>query len=394
MERRKFIKQSSLVGLGLLSTGSAMSAISLGEKKELSIAVIGTGGRGKGLISIINNIENLKLEAICDVLPFRIEQAKDRIEEHTKIYTEYKELLNDRSIDAVVITTPFSTHHKIAMDAINAGKHVYCEKTLAKGIYEINQLVDKVEHSNVIFQTGHQYHSSRLYNHIVTMLQDKEIGEIRSFECRWYRKGNWRRWVPAPKEKYERAVNWRMYREFSGGLTAELSSHQIDFVNWVLGATPTKIMGTGSNQFWDDGRETYDTTNLIFDYPNGVKANFKCFTSDIPGGYQIKVTGDKGVITIQTHKAWINYYKPYAKVVHKDVDGVSGATMSGDYTPGLGSSIEVEHLEPTKQALVDFRDAIISNTQPLSNIYTGANTAKAVDLALKAMLTGTVQHWQ
>lgn len=397
MERRKFIQKSSLVGLGVLSSGSIMSALELKEfeGKELNIGIIGTGGRGKGLIPIINTTKNITIEAICDILPFRIEQAKKRLEsQKTKVYTDYKQLLDNKSIDAVIISTPFNTHSKIAKDAIDARKHVYCEKTLAKGQNEINSLVNTVENSNLIFQTGHQYHSSRLYNHVVGLLQNKEIGNIQSFECRWYRNGDWRRYVPKPTSKYERAVNWRMYREFSGGLTAELSSHQIDFVNWVLGENPQKIMGTGGNSFWDDGRETFDNTHLIFEYPSGVKAHFKCLTSHIPGGYQIKVIGDKGTITINEHKAWINYYKAYTKAIHKDVDGVSGATASGDYTPELGSPIDVAHLAPTKQALVDFRDSILTKKQPISNIHTGANTAIAVDLALKAMLTETVQFWK
>ena len=307
-------------------------------------------------------------------------------------YSDYKELLKNKAIDAVLIATPFNTHFEIAMAAVHAGKHVYCEKTLAKGIQEVEALVDKVSKSSVIFQTGHQYHSSRLYKHVVELIKSDVIGNVVSFECQWYRQGNWRREVPEPQ--YERAVNWRMYKEYSGGMTAELSSHQIDFVNWVLGENPKKIMGTGGVDFWKDGRETYDNTHLLFEYPSGVKAKFNCLTSNIPGGYQIKVIGTKGTITMSATKAWIHHYKKPEMKALTEVDGVSGATKTSEYNPEKGMSINIEHLEPTKQALIDFRDSILENKQPISNVFTGANTAKAVQMSLDAMYKDEIQYWK
>lgn len=395
MKRREFVVKSGLVSAGIIAATSGFAAVSCTNgfgKSFVNIAVIGTGGRGAGLIPLINEIENLNVVAVCDVLPFRLEKGLEKTNNTAKPYTDYKKLLKDENIDAVLIATPFNTHYEIAMAAIDAGKHVYCEKTLAKGIKEIQNLSNKVKKSKLTFQTGHQYHSSRLYTHVVELLKKGEIGNIKSFECQWYRNGDWRK--PVPEPKYERAINWRMYKEYSGGMTAELSSHQIDFVGWVLGENPKKIMGAGGIQFWDDGRETYDNTHLIFEYPSGVKAHFKCLTSCIPGGYQVKVIGDKGVITITTGKAWINLYKKPEKTKLAEVDGVSGATAPADYVPEKGLPINVKHLDPSKQALVDFKDAVINGTQPISNIDTGANTAKAVQLALDAMYDEKIQYWQ
>ncbi|GAL80652.1 twin-arginine translocation pathway signal [Algibacter lectus] len=393
MNRRKFIHQGGLVSLGLLAGTSTLKAFQFNgfSKETINIGVIGTGGRGIGQTSLINKIENLEVVAVCDILPFRLKEGLKATNNTAKAYTKYNDLINDKNVDAVLIATPFSEHYKMAMDALNADKHVYCEKTMAKGLVESENLVYKVSTTNLIFQAGHQYHSSRLYTHVVGMLKEDVIGNIKSFECRWYRKGDWRK--PIPEAKYEKNVNWRMYREFSGGLTAELSSHQIDFVNWVLDENPKKIMGTGGVNFWNDGRETFDNTHLIFEYPSGVKAQFKCLTSNIPGGYQIKVIGDKGVITLTTNKAWINYYKKPEKVKYADVDGVSGATVPKDYNDEKGTPINVVHSNPSEQALIDFKESIFNNKQPISNVETGANTAKAVQLAIDAMLTGKVQYW-
>ncbi len=391
MQRRKFIHKGGLAGAGILAGTSAIwSANNYKSRNDsISIGVIGTGDRGGGMIPLINQVEGIHVTACCDVIPFRLEEGLSKVESKSKGYKDYRKLLDNKDVDAVLIATPFSTHSKIAIDALDAGKHVYCEKTMAKGISGINDLVSKVSGSNAIFQTGHQYHSSRLYSHVVDMIQEGEIGKVGSFECQWNRNGNWRREVPDPS--LERAINWRMYREYSGGLTAELSSHQIDFVHWVLGENPSKIMGTGGINYWKDGRETYDNTHLIFEYPGGVKATFRCLTSNALGDYQIKVYGDKGTILLDYDKAWIYYEKGGNKNMG-DVDGVSGATMNPQMQ-GKGMSINVSHLDPSKQALIDFRDCIVNNKTPISNVTTGANTAKAVQLSLDAMYQHKIVHW-
>ena len=266
----------------------------------------------------------------------------------------------------------------------------FCEKTLAKGYQGISELVNKANQSKSIFQTGHQYHSSRLYTHVVNLIKEGQVGNITAFECQWNRHGNWRR--PVPEPQYEKAINWRMYREFSGGLTAELASHQIDFVNWVLNETPDQVMGVGGVDYWKDGRETYDNVHLIYSYPNGVKVNFTYLTSNAKDGYQIKVIGDKGTIIIDMENAW---FYPEGKENNKvlgEVDGVSGATAYWDKEKG--SKINLEHLNPSQQALLDFRHAILNNKQPKSDSITGAKTAICVQMGLDAMYNNEIVKWK
>jgi len=220
---------------------------------------------------------------------------------------------------------------------------------------------------------------------VVNLIKNGEIGKITAFECQWNRNGNWRR--PVPRPDLERAINWRMYQEYSGGLVAELCSHQIDFVNWVLGVMPEKVMGVGGINYWKDGRETYDNIHLIYSYPDGVKATFTCLTSNSLDDYKIKVMGDKGTIILDYEKAWFYPESNYKKEIG-NVDGVSGATRQ--WEQGKGIPIEVEHAEPSKQALLDFRDSILTNTLPKSNVITGANTAVCVQMSLDAMYNSKI----
>jgi predicted dehydrogenase len=387
MKRRDFVIKGGLGTMALATSTSVLGNFMSfnGSNDAINIGVIGTGDRGGGLIPVLNRIDGINVTACCDVLPFRLENGLTKAGNNPKAYTDYRKLLDNKDIDAVLIATPFNTHSQIAIDSIDAGKHVYSEKTMAKGYSGIDSLVQKVSQSSQIFQTGHQYHSSRLYNHVVDLIKNGEIGEITAFECQWNRNGNWRRSVPRPE--LERAINWRMYKDYSGGLVAELCSHQIDFVNWVLGETPEKVMGVGGIDYWKDGRETFDNIHLIYSYPKGVKATFTCLTSNSMDDYQIKVMGDKGTIILDYKKAWIYPEANYKKEIGI-VDGVSGATKQ--WEQGKGIPIKVEHAEPSKQALMDFRDSILNNSKPESNIITGANTAFCVQMGLDAMYNGQI----
>lgn len=391
MKRRDFVIKSSLATAGLAtSTYAAANMLGTGKaNNKINIGLIGTGSRGRGLIPTIDGIENMNVVACADILPFRLEEGMSKVaDKKAKGYSDYRKLLEDKNVDAVLIATPFSTHAAIAMDAIDAGKHVYCEKTMAKGYDGIKDLVAKVGQTDKIFQTGHQYHSSRLYTHVVDLIKDGKVGQIQAFECQWNRHGNWRRRVPSPE--LERIINWRMYREYSGGLVAELCSHQLDFANWVLDATPNKVAGFGSVDYWKDGRETYDNIHLIYDYPGGVKAKYTCLTANAKDDYQIKVLGDKGTIILSYGKAWFYPEGKHNKKIG-DLDGVSGATLS--WEEGKGIPIKTEHLDPSKQAILDFKDSIIDNKTPASNLETGAKAALCVQMGLDAMYNQEIVHW-
>ncbi|SDS64441.1 Gfo/Idh/MocA family oxidoreductase [Gramella sp. MAR_2010_147] len=393
MKRREFVIKGGLTSMALTASTSLLGNVNsiLGANDTINIGIIGTGRRGRGLIPIVKQIKNLNIVACCDVIPSHLDMALKQVDGRARGYSDYRKLLDDRDVDAVLVATPFSMHSNMNIDAMNAGKHVYGEKTLAKGYDGIQNLL-KARNSKIIFQTGHQYHSSRLYSHIIELIQGGKIGQIAALECQWNRSGDWRRPVDDPE--MERLINWRMYREYSGGLTAELSSHQIDFAMWLLESTPTQVMGTGGIDYWKDGRETYDNTHLIYSYPNGVEAKYTCLTTNARSDYQIKVMGDKGTIILDNTRAWF-----YPEVIPKDkekeignVDGVSGATIQ--WEEGKGIPINVEHANPSKQALMDFRDSVINNKVPLSNLITGSQTAIAVQMALDAMYNNEIVKWK
>ncbi|TQV72733.1 Gfo/Idh/MocA family oxidoreductase [Exilibacterium tricleocarpae] len=389
MSRRKFLTDAALAGTGVALAGYSYPGHAGERAPAVNIGIIGTGDRGGGLASIIQKIPGIRLAACCDPLPFRLANGMKYADRQTREYSDYRFLLDSKQVDAVVVATPFNTHADIAVDALDAGKHVYCEKTMAYGYRDIGRLCKKVKDANLVFQTGHQYHSSRLYRHIVELVQQGKIGRVAALECQWNRNGDWRRPVPDPK--WEKSINWRMYREYSGGLMAELCSHQIDFSNWVLGAHPVKVTGFGGIDFWQDGRETYDNVHVITEYPSGVKAKYSSLTTNRKDGYQIKIMGKEGTIVINKGQAWL--FSEAGKSKDKAiVDGVTGATQSG-WGPA-GVAIDIEHKEPSLQAMLDFKQAVLSRTNPQSNVKSGAEVSVVVQMALDAMDNGRVEHWK
>jgi len=390
MKRREFMIKSGLAAAALGTTSFMESGLAYPKKAAdtINFGVIGTGDRGAGLINIMNDIPELNVISCCDILPFRLQKGIANTSGKAKGYSDYRKLLEQKDIDAILVATPFNTHSQIAIDAIDAGKHVFCEKTMAKGFDAIIQLRDKVNNSDKIFQTGHQYHSSRLYRHVVELIQNGKVGKVTAIDCQWNRNGNWRR--PVTDSNLERAINWRMYREYSGGLVAELCSHQIDFANWVLNATPDQVLGVGGIDYWKDGRETFDNVHLIYSYPHGVKATFTCLTSNSKDDYQIKVMGDKGTLILDYVNAWFFPEGNYKKEI-QEVDGVSGATIKWD--EGKGIPLDIEHAEPSTQALIDFKNNILDNTVPTSNVITGAKAAACVQMGLDAMYNNKIVQW-
>ncbi len=391
VKRRTFLKTGSMAAAGMImGMPSVLSGKVNGKNDEIRVGVIGTGNRGTGLIRVMQKVPELRVMACCDVLPFRLEKGMKYADPKAKAYDDYRKLLDDKKLDAIVIATPLSTHSQIALNVLDAGKHVYNEKTMAYNIEQALDVLRKARETDVVFQVGHQYHSSGLYKNVVDIIREGHIGKVTKFVCQYDRNGDWRRPVPDPK--LEQQINWRMYTAYSEGLLAELSSHQIDFVNWVTGATPYSVVGTGGIDYWKDGRETFDNTQVLFDYPGGVRASFSCTTANAFGSYQIKVLGDKATIVIDFKGAYI-YPEDKMKKELGLVDGVSSATIPLMDEKGA-IPIKWDKKDPTFEALTEFADNILNNRKPSCDVETGARLSIAVRQAFESVHQRKRMDWK
>lgn len=393
MIRRQFIKQSSLLAGGLLLQSQWSQAFNRTEQK-INIGIIGCGDRGTGIMHILNDLtDRFTITAICDVLDFRIENGKKASAAASPtVYKDYRKLLDDKSISAVVIATTLSEHFHIAKDALEAGKHVYLEKTMTYNIPQAMDLVKLVKaHPNQVLQVGHQYRYTPLYFKVKEMIEKGYLGKVTQIDCRWDRNWNWRR--PVPAGYTDKQINWRMYKEYSGGLPAELLSHQMDFINWAFNTHPDEVMGTGGIDYYKDGRETYDNVQVILRYAKeNMIGNFGATCGNAHDGYIFKIKGTKGAVHLLVHDG-IYFPEPTTKKELQTVDGVTGATKI-EWNKDGGINIMKEPMKDgTWYALQDFHHCIIGKKLPASNIITGATTAVCVHLANEAVFNHTIEKW-
>ncbi len=394
MKRKDFLQQSGVLTAGLLAGRQWLSA-SGRQAGKIRVAVIGCGDRGQGILSVINELpENFLVTGICDILEFRLEATKKIVNTATtKVYQEYRKLLDDKNIDAVVIATPLNMHFPIAADALRAGKHVYLEKAMTYAIPEALDLVKlSRQYPKQVLEVGHQYRYTPLYFKVKEMINKGYLGKVTQIDCRWDRNWNWRRAVPAGYT--DEQVNWRMYKKYSGGLPAELLSHQMDFINWAFDTHPDEIMGSGGIDNYKDGRETYDNVQAILRYKKeGMIGNFGATCSNAKEGYIFKIKGTKGMVSLLPHEG-IFFPEAETKKQLQTVDGVTGATKI-EWNKDGGIPITTEKMKDgTWYALQEFYTCITEKKLPVSNVVTGATTAVCVRLVNDAIFSETIQQWK
>lgn len=394
VQRRKFLEQSVLLAGGLL-LHNRMAAAFVGQAgKRIKLGLIGCGDRGKGVLGIAKAMpDRYEITAACDVLDFRIEETKKAFAGlPIKYYKQYQALLDDRNVEAVIIAVPLNWHFPIASDALKAGKQVYLEKTMTYSIPEAYQLVALAkEHSSQILQVGHQYRYTPLYFKVKEMIEKGYLGKVTQIDCRWDRNWNWRR--PVPAGYTDRQINWRMYKESSGGLPAELLSHQIDFINWAFDTHPDYILGTGGIDYYKDGRETYDNVQALLRYDKaGMIGNFGATCGNAHDGYIFKIKGTKGSVHLLISDG-VFYPEADTKKELETVDGVTGATKIEWNKDGGIPLLKEKIKDGTWYALQEFYKSVTEKQLPVSNVFTGATTALCVHQSNNAIFNRSIVQW-
>jgi len=273
--RRKFVKTAGAVA-GVAATVVSAPAIRKvrAANDQVQYGFIGTGSRGQYLLKHINETDRGRCVAVCDIYEPNLTKGADEARSKPKMFKDYRELLSQKDVDCVYIATPLFQHFPVTRDALLAGKHVFCEKSLVfkpEEVHALRKLAN--ERPKQVLQVGLQRRYSKYYQTARQMIDKGILGKVTNVQAQWHRntfsKDPWNK--PVPAGTTDKAYNWRKYREFSGGLTAELGSHQIDVADWMFGVTPEFVVGVGGLNYVKDGRDVYDNIQLIFSYPQGQK---------------------------------------------------------------------------------------------------------------------------
>ena len=262
---------------------------------KVRFGIIGPGSRGSFHIDNLLKIPQAEIVALCDNYKVNLDKASAKVPSARR-YDDYRKLLEDKDVDAVVIATPLNLHYRMAVDAFSAGKNVFCEKAMARTMDECKAIYEAYRHSDKVLYFCMQRMYDEKYIRGMQLIRDGLIGDIVGMRCHWFRNADWRRPVPSPE--LERRINWRLYRESSGGLMTELASHQLEVCNWAAGRMPQRVMGIGDIVYWKDGREVYDSVNVIYHYSNGVKINYESLISNRFNGMEDQILGKAGTMDL------------------------------------------------------------------------------------------------
>lgn len=310
VSRRAFIQTSAaacaVAPLAHQALAAPAASKALGANDRIRIGFIGVGGRGSNHVSTLarlkNDGANIDLVAVCDVYKRGLERASNAIKKDTGVdcqqFEDYRDMLAGDIVDAVCIGTPDHWHARQTIDALQAGKHVYCEKPMTHTIQEAMDVVDAWKASGKVMQVGVQSTSLPVWDHCRELINEGRLGKIMQYQTEYYRNSevgqwryyklekdmtpetiNWRRFLGvdeglAPDMPFDRAKykQWRCYWPFGSGMYTDLFVHRLTAMLKATGLRfPARVVGAGGIFLEYDGRDVPDVATVVADYHEGVQ---------------------------------------------------------------------------------------------------------------------------
>lgn len=309
MSRRNFLKKGSLAPLvGMMGGIEIIGKPSTHEGRvrgaaTINAAIIGFGQWGREIASTLERIEEVNIAAVVDTYDVMLTRAKRSLPD-VETYSDYRTILDDAEITSVFVATPTHLHRQIVIDALEAGKHVYCEAPLASTIDDTRAIARAAKAATgQIFQSGLLYRFNPTYRSVFQFMRSGALGRATMARAQWHRKESWRR--TSPNREREREQNWRLDADHSLGLIGEIGIQQIDQAMWLLGSRPSSISAFGQIMLWDDGRSVPDTVQAVFGFPDGLHMIYDAtLTSSFDRSYEI-FYGRDSTIMLRDSKAWM-----------------------------------------------------------------------------------------
>ncbi len=337
--RRSFIRKLGLTGASLIAGQEVINASSTanfhilnrnssrGIADELRIALIGAGGMGTYDTETCLSHEGIRLVTVCDLYSGRIADAREKWGDRIDTTTNYKDVLMRDDVDAVIIATPDHWHKQISIDALNAGKHVYCEKPMVHSVAEGHEIINAWKKSGKIFQVGSQGMSSLGNEKAKELLAEGAIGDINYAEGFWARHSPTGAWqYPIPDDASEKTVDWkryisnttdrpfdamrffrwRNYLDYGTGMSGDLFVHLFSSLHFITNSLgPDQISAMGGLRYWKDGRDVPDVLLGVFQYPDsdqhpGFNLSLRCnFVDGTSGTTYLRIVGSEGSMDVK-----------------------------------------------------------------------------------------------
>jgi predicted dehydrogenase len=376
----------SFVGAAVV-TAASYSRI-LGANERIRIGAIGTGQRGQTLLGTLNQQpESNDIVAICDVYERHLVTTKAAHAPNAQQYADHRALLDRKDVDAVVIATPDHWHVPILLDALQAGKDVYCEKPVTHLLEESGRAVAAVRDSKQIVQIGLQQRSWPHFAQARDVIAEGRLGQVTFIRTYWYqnhltagRAGNfdvsqldWKRFLGSAGDRpfdADRYANWRWYWDFGGGAMTDLFVHWVDVAHWIMGVdTPSRATANGFTAVLAQ-RQTPDTMSAALSYPGHAMVEFDCALLGYIEGGGLVIRGTKAAMRL-----WRGGFMIYDEFPRYTEDPQTPEPAMEVRSKGDGT---VTHMK-------NFLDCVASRKTPNAPIEVGVSAARAGHVANLAL---------
>jgi predicted dehydrogenase len=392
-DRRQFLSTSvrGVVGTSLAMTAANWTNV-LGANDRVRLGIIGPGARGQELMKEFLKVPNIEFVAAADAFTKRHDEAKGLVP-GIKVFSDHRQLLDVKDIDAVIVATPLHCHTRHFLDALAANKDLYCEKTMTWSIEEADACREAAKRANRVVTIGLQHQSSGELVDAKQWIKDGLIGKVTHIETWMSRntprgKGQWVRPIPAEctadnvkwdaflngraKRPFDanRFINWRLFWEFSGGNITENMVHQIAWSMRALDLpVPTAAYMSGGVFSEKDGREVPDTIAVTLDFPNDLVLTWQSTFSNSRFGIGDRILGSHGTI----------------ERLAGSTDMVTGKTQTGlRYYPekiNRADGVMLEGQTKDQHHMGNFIDCVRSRKEPNAPVEIGYRSAVAAHMA-------------
>ncbi len=384
--RRRFIGAAgaSVAGAGLL-TAQSYSKV-LGANDRIRMGIIGSGGRGRSVMGSFNKFaEDCEFIAVCDVYQPNIDEALRLSRTGAQTTMDYRELLDNRNVDAILNATPDHWHASVLLDAVAAGKDVYTEKPFSYSIEQGARMVRGVRATKQIVQVGMQRRSSEAVRGAKRLIDDGVLGEIVMARAQWFwnrkpmpqklslaGKLDWDRFQGPAKKRYaldeRRFFHWRNFTDYNGGHITDQGTHLMDVIQWFAndGKPPVSAVCQGAI-YVHKGGDVPDTFSAVYEYPTFLATWTLCYGNSFEDSWKIFLQGKKATMVIDD-----DGYRVYPEVWKRPN---IPPPVTHEYRGGI----------PTEPHVRNFLDCVRSRQEPNAPVEVGHRAVTGPHLANLAL---------
>src|SRR6266851_4821375 len=423
VNRRDFLQKSAVVvaGSAALSSTALSYARIAGANDRISLGHIGIGNRGSeldGIVARLKDQKSVEMTAVCDLWSHNLERAVAANQKYygkaPRALQQPQELLALKDVDAVVISTPEHSHSPVLRMTAEAGKDGYCEKPMGNVLEEVKAARDAVLARNLIVQIGTQHRSEAYQIAVRDQIRSGVLGEVTKYEIVWNYHGPRWRGRPEVKMIHEQDTDWpawlmtkphrpfdpqlyfefRLYKDFSSGISDQWMSHGIDLCHFFLDESyPISAVAHGGVFAWHDGRENPDTFQTLLTYPKGFLVSYATsFGNDAPG--YTRIMGTKATLFNTGGEGSPRWALVEEKGNHEQDDDVDAKRARKDILlPGDTTLAPMGIADEDLSHMTNWFDCLRSRKEPNATVRDGFAHSVACMMAARSYESGKKIYW-